>query len=98
LPELFNSETGLLTLTNAVLGLAVLISLLAVGRVVFQELRVRAVKRVGRPMKHLGQALNLESLGITMPDGGDPINEMIRQVKRTTIDPDDPPNIIRSEN
>ena len=98
MPELFNSETGWLNLTNAVLGLAVLISLFTVGRVVFQELRLRAAKRVGRPMKHHGKALNLESLGITMPDGGDPINEMVRQVKHTTIDPDDPPNIIRSEN
>lgn len=96
--ELFNSETGWLNLTNATLGLAVLISLFAVGRVVYQELCSRAAKRAGGPVKRHSQALNLESLGITIADGGSPMNEIVRKVKRTTIDPDDPPNIIRSEN
>ncbi|HEY6950955.1 MAG TPA: hypothetical protein VI758_01040, partial [Bacteroidota bacterium] len=86
------------TVTNVALGLAVFLSLLAVSRVVFQELRARAGLRSGKAVIHRGNGLNLESLGITMNDGGEPINEMSRQTRPRAMDPDDPPNITRSEN
>lgn len=96
--ELFTSETGWLNLTNAVLGLAVIVCLLAVGRVMIQELHAWAAKRARTSIVDDDHAFNLESLGITMADGGERINELPRHIKRTAVHPDDPPNIVRSDN
>jgi hypothetical protein len=96
--EILNSETGWLNLTNAALGLAVLVCLIAVSRVVIQEIRVRATKRVRTPILHDDHAFSLESLGVTMADGGEPINEIAPQFRRDAANGVDPPNITRSEN
>lgn len=96
--DLFNSQTGWLTLTNAVLGLAVFVCILAVGRVVIQELRVWASNRIHKLIAHDDHAFDLKSLGITMADGGEPINEMTRGKKNLSSDLDDPKNIQRSDN
>jgi hypothetical protein len=97
LSEIFESETGWLSLTNAALGLAVLVLLVAVGRVVLHEVFVWVAMRPQVVGKRIAHSLNLESLGIRLTDGGDPINELTRRETKKT-DPDDPPNIIRSEN
>ncbi len=96
--EFFNSETGWLNLTNAVLGLAVLVCFLTVGRVMIQEARAWASKRFRAQIAQDDHAFDLKSLGITMADGGKPINEMTRQSRIAPTDLDDPQNIIRSDN
>jgi hypothetical protein len=96
--ELFNSETGWLNLTNAVLGLAVLACILVVGRVMIQEMRAWASARVRNRVAQDDHAFDLNSLGITMADGGEPVNEMARQTRKPSATPDDPQNIIRSDN
>lgn len=98
MPELFNSETGWLNVTNAVLGLAVLVCFLVVGRAMVQEMLVRVSKRGRVHLAKDDHAFNLRSLGITMADGGEPINEMARNLRKTSTDPDDSQNIIRSDN
>ncbi len=96
--ELFNPETGWLNVTNGILGLAVIACLLAVCRAVLQEMRAWAVKRRQMLIARDDHAFNLESLGITMADGGEPVNELARRSHRTAIHPDDTPNIVRSDN
>ena len=96
--ELLNSETGWLNLTNAILGLAVLVCVLAAARVMIQEIRALATSRTRMPIAHDDHAFNLTSLGITMADGGKSINEMARQARKMSTDPDEPQNIIRSDN
>jgi hypothetical protein len=96
--ELLNSQTGWLTITNAALGLAVLVCLVAVGRVVLQEVRALASERLRSSLAHDDHAFNLESLGITMADGGEPTKDFTRPAGRTTVDPDEPSNCIRSDN
>lgn len=95
--ELFNSETGWLNITNAILGVAVLVFLLAVGRVMIQELRTLVSNRIRVPIAHDDHAFDIKSLGITMADGGEPINEMVYR-RKPSPDSDDPQNIIRSDN
>jgi len=96
--NLLNSETGWLILTNVALGVVVLICLIAVGRVVIKEIYARAAKRVRVPLEHDKHAFSLLSLGITMADGGEAINENKDLRIKTPPDFDDPPNIVRSIN
>lgn len=98
MPELFNSETGWLNVTNALLGFAVILCLFAVCRAVIQEMREWAAKRSQMLLDRDDHAFNLESLGITMADGGEPVNELTGRFHRPSVHPDDPPNIIRSDN
>ena len=95
---IFNSETNWLNLTNIVLGLAALVFLFAVGRVVVQDIRVHMALRSRSPVKNDGHSFSLESLGITMADGGEPINELTRPLNLNHNESIDPPNIIRSDN
>ena len=96
--EFFDSESMWLNLTNAALGLVTLACLIMVTRAIVQELLAKAKKAVRVPVEHDDHAFNIQALGITMADGGEPIDEahQVRaENKRTDIDP---PNIIRSEN
>lgn len=95
--DLLNSEIGWLNLTNAALGLAVLVCLFALGRVILQDMRVRVASRARRPVLHDDHAFRLSSLGITMADGGELIDEASIEFNREKSD-DVPPNIIRSDN
>lgn len=96
--EFLNSESSWLNLTNALLGVAVLVCLFAVGRVVLQDIRARMALRARTAVKHDDHAFHLESLGITMADGGQPINESAFPLNNKPVESDDPPNIIRSDN
>jgi hypothetical protein len=81
-------DTLWLNLTNIALGIVTLICLVAVGRVVFQEVMSRVRARVPRYQTDPHAAF-VPELGLTMADGGTPVDE----------DPHtDPPNIQRSEN
>ena len=95
--ELLDSETGLLNVTNVVLGLAVLACILLVGRVMIQEMRAWASAKVRNNIAQDDHAFDLSSLGITMADGGEPINEKTRGVRKPPTAPDDPRNIVRSD-
>ena len=97
LSHIFESESIWLNLTNAALGLAVLVLLVAVGRVILQEVFGWAAMRPRDVRKRFAHSLNLEAFGITLADGGEPVNEMTRH-ERKKMDLDDPPNIIRSDN
>ena len=96
--EFFESEAVWLNLTNAALGIVTLACLILVVRSVFQELTARARKAVQVPVEHDDHAFDIESLGITMADGGERISEksVARSIKKGTDA--DLPNIIRSEN
>ncbi len=94
--ELLNSESGWLNLTNLALGIAVLACVVAVGRVVIQDLRVWLAVRRRKPLFQDDHAFSLSSLGITMADGGEPLNEKPIPPNHRASD-DDPPGIIRSE-
>ena len=95
---MFGSETGWLNVVNISLGLAVLVCLLAVGRMVIQDLRNRATSRAHKLAVHINKTFTLSSLGITMADGGEPIDENAIRDKRDQARNEDPPNIIRSDN
>lgn len=70
---------------NIVLGVVVLICCAAVGAGVFQELAARRKKRVAlsgldREVSDLvasydGHAFHVPTLGVTMADGGDPLDK-----------------------
>lgn len=96
--EFLNSQTGWLNLTNVLLGVAVFLCFVAIGRAVLQEVHIWAVKRFRTAPPHDDHAFTLESLGITMADGGKPLNEMTQKKNREVADRDDPQNIIRSDN
>lgn len=70
-----------LNIMNAVLGLVVLICCAAVGVGVFQELAARRKKRAAlsaldREVADFDiHAVNVPSLGLTMADGGEPIEK-----------------------
>ncbi len=95
--EFLNSETGWLNFTNIVLGLAVLACLVALARVLVQDVRILLASRARTPIARDDHAFNLASLGITMADGGIVVDEKSWTVKHSTDD-DDEPNIIRSVN
>jgi hypothetical protein len=95
LSELFNSETFWLTLVNIALGLAVLAYVFISGRAVVQELKNRAERSRRLASKSDSGNFNLASLGITLQDGGEPLNEM-KQALRQSNTPDNSPQIVRS--
>ncbi|MGB2869798.1 MAG: hypothetical protein WBD36_15195 [Bacteroidota bacterium] len=95
--EFFESEAVWLNITNAALGIVTLACLILVGRAVFQELVARARKAVHIPVEQDDHAFDIESLGITMADGGEPINENAIARSIEGVEPDTP-NIIRSDN
>jgi hypothetical protein len=93
------SETFWLNVTNIALGAVTLICLLAFGRAIFKEVaelvRARARSRAARSPHELV----LSDLGVTMADGGEPIDERnFPQRPSAGEGPVDPPNIFRSEN
>ncbi len=96
--ELLNSEAGWLNIVNAALGLAVLICLVAVGRVLIQDIRNRIAERRRSPVLDGQHTFNLTSLGITLADGGELIDEASLKLNHRPPDEDIPPNIVRSEN
>ena len=96
--EILNSESGWLNLTNILLGVAVLACIVVVAKVIIQDVRVRVAARSRRPIVQDDHAFTLSSLGITMADGGERIDEKtIKSRGRQTPD-DDPPNVDRSDN
>ncbi len=95
--ELLNSETGWLNFTNIVLGLAVLACIVALARVLVQDLRILLASRARTPIARDDHAFSLASLGITMADGGVVVDEKAWTMKHSP-DEDDEPNIIRSVN
>jgi len=79
-------STYWLTFTNAALGVVVLVCCIAVGIGIFQELaarrkKARAAAGLDREMNELvasfgdGHAFNVPSLGVTMADGGEPLEK-----------------------
>ncbi len=96
--ELLSSDTGWLNITNIALGVAVLVCFAAVGRVVIQELRLRVAVRARRPVADDDHAFALSSLGITMADGGVPIDENSTAARPRKPAEEDPPNVLRSDN
>ncbi|HTP13641.1 MAG TPA: hypothetical protein VMM37_08415 [Bacteroidota bacterium] len=96
--ELFDSETGWLNITNIALGLAVLVCLLALGRMVIQDLRKHAAARAQSGGRQNLHPFTLSSLGITMADGGEPIDENSIRNRNKPFQDEDPPNIVRSDN
>ena len=81
-----DSSTYWLTITNAALGVVVLICCFAVGIGVFQEIlakrrKVAAMSKLDREVADLvasfddGHAFHLPNLGATMADGGEPIRK-----------------------
>ena len=79
-------STYWLTITNAVLGMVVLICCFAVGIGVFQEIlakrrKAAAMSKLDREVADLvasfddGHAFHLPTLGATMADGGEPIHK-----------------------
>ncbi len=79
-------QTWWLNVTNAALGLVVIICLGAVAFGVFQEVTARlrrraAVRDLDREVRELaasyggGHALHVPGLGVTMADGGEPLDK-----------------------
>jgi hypothetical protein len=76
-------STYWLTITNAALGVVVLICCFAVGIGVFQEILAKRKKSAAldREVSDLvasfndGHAFHLPNLGVTMADGGEPIRK-----------------------
>ena len=78
-------STYWLTFTNAALGVVVLICCIAVGIGVFQELaarrkKARATAQLDQEVSDLvtafdGHAFHVPSLGVTMADGGEPLEK-----------------------
>jgi hypothetical protein len=91
--EILGSETLWLNITNAALGLATLICLGVFIYGVVQEIHVRVGQRVRVPLANDTHSFVLEELGVTMADGGEPVDETA--VVRIG---GDPPNVVRSEN
>ena len=83
---------------NVALGLAVLVCFIAVGKVLIQEMLAMAGRRIKAQLAHDDHAFDLESLGITMADGGEPTNELNKPPQKRSMFLDDPPNILRSDN
>ena len=80
-------QTFWLNITNAALGVVVLISIAAVAIGVVQELyarrrlRTNGLDREVRDLVadfHSGHALNVPGLGLTMADGGEPVDRKER--------------------
>ncbi len=88
-------ETYWLTLTNIALGVVTLICLVAVGRVFLREVAERVRTRVHVPALQDDHSFVFGDLGITMADGGQPIDE--KELYSKNSDETDP-NIVRSEN
>ena len=83
--------------TNVALGLALLVCLVALGRVALHEFRNKLGHGARSEFKRKGRPLNLESLGISLADGGLSFHENFPPDKGTDRR-DDPPNIIRPDN
>jgi hypothetical protein len=96
--DTINSETFWLDTTNAILGLVTAICLAIVGRVAFKEVRARIAKRSRVPLAEDSHAFNLADLGITMADGGAPIDETTHTGRFLPEETSDPSNIFRSNN
>jgi hypothetical protein len=92
-----NPELMWLNITNALLGLVTLTCLAAVAWAVVVELRQRARVRANATVLHDDHAFVLSDLGITMADGGERIDESSHRKASNDL-PNDPPNIIRSNN
>lgn len=89
--DTMDPETTWLNLTNAVLGLVTLVCLFVVIYAAAKEAIDRWVVKGRIPVESDTHAFHIEDLGITMADGGEPVDEQQRHR-------DDPPNIVRSNN
>ena len=85
-----DSSTYWLTITNVALGLVVLICCAAVAIGVFQEIaakrkKVHALSHLDREVSDLvasyqdGHAFQLPELGVTMADGGEPLDKPLEK-------------------
>jgi hypothetical protein len=79
-------STYWLTFTNAALGVVVLVCCIAVGIGIVQEVaakrkKARAISKLDREVTDLvaafqdGHAFHVPTLGVTMADGGEPIDK-----------------------
>lgn len=91
-----DSETLWLTITNVGLGIVTLICIIAVGIVIAKEVFADVRSKVRLPQLQDDHSFMLNDLGITMADGGKPIDEK-EQAKNYNFE-DDEKNIQRSEN
>jgi hypothetical protein len=71
------SEEAWLNATNALLGIVVLICVLAIGAIVFHEIanRIRSRATERRHFVFDDHAVHVPQLGMTMADGGEPVND-----------------------
>lgn len=83
-------NTVWLNLTNLGLGLVTIIAVVVVGVTIAREITERIRLRVPATQPDESHELFLADLGLTMADGGEPVNGAER--------PEDAPGIIRSEN
>ena len=83
-------STYWLTITNAALGVVVLICCFAVGIGVFQEIlakrrKAASMSTIDREVSDLvasfddGHAFHLPELGVTMADGGEPLENPLKK-------------------
>jgi hypothetical protein len=72
---MFESETIWLTITNIALGVITIICLFAVGRIAYREIAERVQTRASIFVPEDNHAFVLSDLGVTMADGGEPIDE-----------------------
>ncbi len=89
--EFFSSETSWLTMTNIALGAVTLACLIAVARTAIMELADRARAKAGaRAGWQDDHAFVFSDLGITMADGGEPIDEWERKSRKPSGEKDEP--------
>ncbi len=92
-----DSQTLWLNIINLSLGLVTLVCVAAIGYGVFQDLRERARKRslsrsldseVGSLVKGFdGHMFEMPGLGLTMADGGEPVNKPATAPQKTARRP-----------
>ena len=80
--EFLSSETSWLTLTNIALGVVTLACLIAVARTAFMELAERARSKANASQWQDDHSFVFSDLGITMADGGEPIDEWERRSRK----------------
>jgi hypothetical protein len=95
--DISDPNTFWLNVTNIALGLVTLICCVAVGRSLYLELSVRLKKRA-RALATDDHTFLVPELGITMADGGERLDKIVRQRDNNTPPHEDEPHIFRSEN
>ncbi len=72
---MFDNETIWLTITNIGLGVITIICLYSVGKIAYREIAERVRLRATVLAPQDDHSFVLSNLGITMADGGEPIDE-----------------------